>query len=104
MAKQIFMPPSSLFSINLHRTKGFVITHSVSWEKLLTTAAKKRCTNNLGEGGGWRRGGGTRQTGEESWFIVASPLFDLVISGSCEEAAEELGLEMGHGGRVRRDT
>ena len=47
-------------------------------------AAHKHCqgerhANNLGDGG--ERG---RQRGEETGFIIASPPFDVLLSGRCE--------------------
>lgn len=51
-----------------------------------------------------RGGERERQTGEENWFTISSPLFDLIISRGCED--ESRGPEFGKwdvvGKRVRR--
>ena len=93
MAMHIYAPPS-LFFINLHRAKGFVIDISCRGRGCSQTLAKDKDTQTTLGGG---------QTGEENWFIIISPLFDLLISRRCAEGAEELSLGTGHGGASELD-
>lgn len=91
-------PTFSLFSINLHRAKGFVIDILCHGRGLLTNTAKERYTNNLGERkrGGGRRGE-TKRGGELVYHRFPS-FWSLIEQKMCAN----LSAEKGRGGQVNK--